>query len=141
MFKRIKTLLLKQFIMQWMSHSLKWNSSTFDVRLIRLFNYQISIKLLLLQMLYQLQDIFLIHLPIYSSCIPLPYLMILESSLIETLTTQFFWDCPSSNKWPFYLDKEIKYFKLNSILPSKSLWEFSKKEKCDTILKLYQMYF
>ena len=34
-----------------------------------------------------------------------------------------FWDCFSSNKWPSHLlvDKELKYFKINPILPSKLL--------------------
>ena len=30
---------------------------------------------------------------------------------------------------------------MNSILPSKSLWKFSKKEECDYIVKKWQMYF
>ena len=41
-----------------------------------------------------------------------------------------FWDCPNSDKWPSYLlvDKELKHLKINTVLPSKSSWEFSRKE-------------
>ena len=47
-----------------------------------------------------------------------------------------FWDCPSSVKWPLYstVDKETKYFKIDSIFPCKFSWNFSRKEKCNSIL-------
>ena len=54
-----------------------------------------------------------------------------------------FWDCPSSNKWPpcLLVDKELKHLKINTVLPSKSSWEFSRKEKCNSIIYKWQMYF
>ena len=54
-----------------------------------------------------------------------------------------FWDCPNSDKWPSYLlvDKELKHLKINTVLPSKSSWEFGRKEKCNSIIYKWQMYF
>ena len=48
-----------------------------------------------------------------------------------------FWDCSSNNKWPPHLlvDKKSKFHKISPILPSKMLWEFSKKEECNSIVK------
>ena len=42
-----------------------------------------------------------------------------------------FWDCTSHNRWPSYslVDKKSKHYKIDSILPSKSLWKFSKKSR------------
>ena len=54
-----------------------------------------------------------------------------------------FWDCPSNDKWSPYqlVNKESKTSKFYPILPSKTSWDYSKKEKCDSILKKWQMYF
>ena len=54
-----------------------------------------------------------------------------------------FSDYPSNNKWPPYLlvDKELKFHKISPILPSETLWDFSRKEECDFIVKKWQMYF
>ena len=54
-----------------------------------------------------------------------------------------FWNYSSSDKWSYYLlvNKESKWHKINPILLSKSLWEFSKKEKYDFIIYKYQIYF
>jgi len=48
-----------------------------------------------------------------------------------------FWDCPSNDKWSSYqlVDKESKTSKFHPILPSKTSWDYSRKEKCDSILK------
>jgi len=48
-----------------------------------------------------------------------------------------FWDCFSNDKWPSHLlvNKESKYHKMNPILFSKTLWKFSKKKECDSIVK------
>ena len=47
-----------------------------------------------------------------------------------------FWDCPESIKWSPHLlvNKESKYLKIDQILPSKSSWEFSREEKCNSIV-------
>lgn len=39
------------------------------------------------------------------------------------------------------VDKETKQFKINSIFTYKSLWNFSKKKECDSILQQQQMIF
>ena len=54
-----------------------------------------------------------------------------------------FQDCLGSVKWSLYLlvDKESKYLKINPILSSKSSWEFSRKEECDSIMYKWQIYF
>jgi len=54
-----------------------------------------------------------------------------------------FWDCPDSIKWsPHVLvDNELKHIKINHILPSRMLWEFSRKEDCDSIIRRWQMIF
>ena len=54
-----------------------------------------------------------------------------------------FWDCPSNDKWPSHqlVDKESKTSKFHPILPSKTSWDYSRKEECDSILKKWQMYF
>jgi len=54
-----------------------------------------------------------------------------------------FWDCPSNNKWSLHLlvDKELKFHKISPIFPSKTLWDFSRKEEYDSIVKKWQMYF
>ena len=54
-----------------------------------------------------------------------------------------FWDCPDSIKWSPHLlvDKESKHIKIDPIFLSKTSWEFSRKEECDTIVKQWQMYF
>ena len=54
-----------------------------------------------------------------------------------------FLGCPDSTKWSSHLlvDKESKCLKIDTILASKTLWEFSRKEECDTIVHKWQMYF
>jgi len=54
-----------------------------------------------------------------------------------------FWNYSSNDKWPLYLlvDKKSKLYKISPILSSKTLWDFSKKEECDSIVKKWQMYF
>jgi len=39
------------------------------------------------------------------------------------------------------VDKESKHIKTDPIFLSKTSWEFSRKEECDTIVKQWQMYF
>jgi len=39
------------------------------------------------------------------------------------------------------VNKESKFHKINPILPSKTLWDFNRKEECNSILKKWQMYF
>jgi len=39
------------------------------------------------------------------------------------------------------VDKESKTHKINPILPSKTSWDYSRKDKCNSILKSWQMYF
>lgn len=57
--------------------------------------------------------------------------------------TVSFWNCSSNNKWSLHLlvDKELKLHRMNPILPSKTLWEFSKKEECNSIIRKWQIYF
>jgi len=47
-----------------------------------------------------------------------------------------FWDCPSNIKWYLHalVDKETKKFDLILLYPSKSSWDFNKKEECDNII-------
>ena len=54
-----------------------------------------------------------------------------------------FWDCPSDNEWPPHhlVDKESKTSKFNPILPSKTSWDYSRKDECDSIIQKWQMYF
>jgi len=54
-----------------------------------------------------------------------------------------FWDFSSDNKWPSHLlvNKVSKFHEISSILPSKTLWDLSRKEECDSIVKKWQMYF
>jgi len=54
-----------------------------------------------------------------------------------------FENCPSDDKWPPHqlVNKESKTSKFYPILPSKTLWDYSRKEECDSILKKWQMYF
>jgi len=54
-----------------------------------------------------------------------------------------FWDCPSNTKWFHYtlVNKNTKKFNLSLIFPCKALWDFNKKEKCDNIIKNWQMTF
>jgi len=48
-----------------------------------------------------------------------------------------FWDCPSDKKWHIHasVDKETKKFDLIPLYPSKTSWDFNKKEECDNIIK------
>jgi len=41
----------------------------------------------------------------------------------------------------FIGQKESKYHKIDPFLPSKSLWKFSRKVECDSIIYKWQMYF
>ena len=54
-----------------------------------------------------------------------------------------FWDCPSNQKWSLHdiVDKETKKVDLTPIFPYKSSWDFSRKNKCDTILNNWKMSF
>jgi len=54
-----------------------------------------------------------------------------------------FWDCSSNHKWPLYkrVDKETKELNILPIFPCKSLWDFSKKSKYDSILNNWKMTF
>ena len=54
-----------------------------------------------------------------------------------------FWDCPSDAKLLLHVlvNKDIKRFNHILISPSKSLWDFDKKEECDNIIKNWQITF
>ena len=54
-----------------------------------------------------------------------------------------FWDCLCNAKWPLHtlVDKDTKKFNLIPISPSKSSWDFNKKEECDNIIKNWQITF
>ena len=54
-----------------------------------------------------------------------------------------FWDCPSDDNWPPHhlVDKESKSSRFNPILPSKPSWDHSRKDKCNSIIQKWQMYF
>jgi len=54
-----------------------------------------------------------------------------------------FWDCSDSIKWSPHLlvDKETKHLKIDLTFLSKSSWESSKKEKCDSLVQKWQMIF
>ena len=54
-----------------------------------------------------------------------------------------FWDCPSNAKWSHHMsvDKDTKKFNLTPILSCKELWDFSKKEECNNIIRNWQMTF
>ena len=54
-----------------------------------------------------------------------------------------FWNCHSSIKWFSHLlvDKKSKHLRINPIFTRKSSWEFSRKEKCSSIVHKWQMYF
>ena len=47
-----------------------------------------------------------------------------------------FWNYPDSIKWSLYskVNKELKYIKIDPILPSKMSWKFSRKEEYDSII-------
>ena len=53
-----------------------------------------------------------------------------------------FWDCPN-DKWSLYniVDKETKKFNLTPIFPYKSSWDLSRKNKYNTILNDWKMFF
>ena len=54
-----------------------------------------------------------------------------------------FQDCSSNNKWPPHLlvNKEFEAHKISPILSSKTLWNFSRKEEYNSIVKKWQIYF
>ena len=54
-----------------------------------------------------------------------------------------FWDYPNNIKWSPHVivNKELKYIKTNSILPSRTFWEFSRKEEYNSIIHRWQMTF
>ena len=54
-----------------------------------------------------------------------------------------FWECPSYLKWHLYneINKETKTFNPIPFFPYKISWDFSKKSKSDTILKVSKMMF
>ena len=47
-----------------------------------------------------------------------------------------FWDCPN-DKWHLHavVNKETRKFNLVPLYPSKELWNYSKKEKCNNIIR------
>ena len=54
-----------------------------------------------------------------------------------------FWDCPSKDNWLLHkvVDKETKRFNLTPLFPCKSSWEFSRKNKCDELIKKWRVTF
>ena len=54
-----------------------------------------------------------------------------------------FWECPSHSKWHLHntVDKDTKSFNSILLLPYKQLWNFSKRSKCDNIIKTWKMMF
>ena len=54
-----------------------------------------------------------------------------------------FWNCPSDDNWPSHhlVDKESKSSRFNPILPSKTSWDHSRRDKCNLIIRKWQMYF
>jgi len=54
-----------------------------------------------------------------------------------------FWDCSSDSKWFHHVsvNKDMKKFNLVPNYPCKSLWNFNKKEKCNIIIKNWQIKF
>ena len=56
-----------------------------------------------------------------------------------TTTTVHF----NNAEWPPHhlVDKESKTHRIKPILPSKTAWDFSRKEECDSIVRKWQMYF
>jgi len=54
-----------------------------------------------------------------------------------------FWNCLSNHNWSLHdiVDKETKKFVLTPTFPCKSSWDFSKKNKCDSILNTWKMSF
>ena len=70
------------------------------------------------------------------------YFIIISSDLRNFLLKNFsntisFWDYSSDDKWLLHLlvNKELKFYKISLILPNKTLWNFSKKKECDSIVK------
>jgi len=55
-----------------------------------------------------------------------------------TMTVYF-----NNAEWPPHhlVNKESKTHRIKPILPSKTAWDFSRKEKCDFIVRKWQMYF
>ena len=53
-------------------------------------------------------------------------------SIHENNTIEF-WDCP--NEKSYLHDKEIRKFNLVPLYPSKELWNYSKKEECNNIIR------
>ena len=66
--------------------------------------------------------------------------MFFNRNLMNSIKLQ---DYPSNNKWFYYesVDKDIKKFNLFPIFPCKVPWDFNKKEKCDNIIKNWQITF
>jgi len=54
-----------------------------------------------------------------------------------------FWNCSNNTKCSYYIsvDKNTKKFNLTPILLYKELWDFSKKEECDNIIRNWQIIF
>ena len=54
-----------------------------------------------------------------------------------------FWNCLSNSKWSLHaaVDNDMKKFNLILISLSKTLWDFSKKEECYSIIRNWQMTF
>jgi len=47
-----------------------------------------------------------------------------------------FWDCPSDDNWPPHhlVDKESKLSRFNPIPSSKTSWDHSRRDECDSII-------
>ena len=72
-----------------------------------------------------------IHLyQIYSIAISKSFRQFFNRNLI------LFWNCFDSIKWSPHIlvENELKCIKINPILPSRTLWEFSRKEECNSII-------
>jgi len=54
-----------------------------------------------------------------------------------------FWECPSQCRWSLHkaVDVEMKSFSPTLLFPSKSSWDFSKKNKCDDLVNRWKMTF
>ena len=111
---------------------------------VKLLNYKMLCKLLLLLILFLWSREFLIcsHHPyqLHSIIISYDLRKFFNENSNNSIT---FWDCLSDDKWPPHLlvDKESKFHKISPILPRKTLWDFSRKEECNSIVKKRQMYF
>jgi len=79
-------------------------------------------------------NIFLHPYQLYSIVISSDFKKFFNKNLNNMIS---FWDYPNDNKWPLHLlvDKKLKFHQISPILPSKTLWDFSRKEEYDSIVK------